>query len=134
VNRGALATNFSVNISSSLPGAVWISPSAGNTSSVYWGEIAKFYPTMNFLLATAHTLKVLVRPVADDKITCDLFTPCPSIPYASSECMDNKCWYKLEIPVKVGIASLPEFDVLGLFQIILLATLIFLLAIKKSKY
>ena len=134
VNRGALATNFSVNISSSLPGAVWISPSAGNTSSVYWGEIAKFYPTMNFLLATAHTLKVLVRPVADDKITCDLFTPCPSIPYASSECMDNKCWYKLEIPVKVGIASLPEFDVLGLFQIILLTTLIFLLTIKKSKY
>ena len=131
INRGALATNFSVNISSSFPEAVWVSPSSGNTSSVYWGEIAKFYPRMNFLLATDLTLYLFVRPTADDQISC----PCPLIPYGTnSACIDNKCWYKLEIPIKVGIASLPEFDLFGLLQIVLLALALFLLAVKKSKY
>lgn len=131
VNRGALATNFSVNISSSLPGVVWVNPSVANTSSVYWGEIAKFFPRMNFLLATDLTLYVLVRPTADDQIIC----PCPEIPYGTNPvCIDNKCWYKLEIPIKVGMASLPEFDAIGLLQIIFLAAIVLFLACKKSKY
>jgi hypothetical protein len=130
LNKGALATNFSVNISSSSPTAIWINPSVANTSSVYWGEVAKFHPQLSFLLATDLTLKVLVRPTVDDRISC----PCPQIPYtANSECIDNKCWYKLEIPIKVKIASLPEFDVFGILQIILLAMFLLLILI-KSKY
>jgi hypothetical protein len=132
LNLGILESNFTVNITSHPEGTIWINPSASTSSSIEYGKVTSFYTQVSFLVAGDVQLWVYTRPGAD-VTACSIDGECSTTVYSTQHCFDSKCWSKQELLIKVGLASLPEFDLSGLIQIMLLASVVFAIVLKKKK-
>jgi hypothetical protein len=124
-NFGLLKSNFTVNTTALKPEIASIDNSVTATETLGYGQIGRVYPRITLLYSDALTLKILaksgIEPVPNFDTSCSVNSDCSH--YGSAECMNNRCWKRLDVQISAGNASLPEFDITGVIQILLLAAL-----------
>ncbi len=124
---GLIPSTYTFNITEvSAPKALFIERSIASTEKLGYGDAGRFSPQMLFLVAPLTNARVEVLTTANsDPITCTTDAHCSYL--TDGKCIiptgqpNGKCWKRLEIQLKSGKASLPEFDAFGFLQIMLIA-------------
>ena len=105
-----------------------IETTKGATEKLSYGDPGRFSPKIRHLAAGSTNVKVLAT--ADkDPVTCSNNQDCSYL--GDAECVDNRCWLKLERSLKAGNVSLPDFDIFGFLQIMMISGGMLLFSFKK---
>jgi hypothetical protein len=135
-NLGLLPDSYTVNVTLSQsinPNVIKIENDVSHTEQLPPLQIGKTSATLKLQSATAGSITLKIFVTSDSYATYNKNNPCSSPSDCSDpndpgrdiyECLSGKCVRSTEIIVKTGMASLPEFDWLGLLQIILLASIL----------
>ena len=133
---GLIPSTYSFNLTElSLPNVLSIERNLGVSEKLGYGRPGRFSPRVNYLVAKPTTIQNLVTGNADP-ITCAADGGCSYLG-SDARCVipaagPGKCWKKLDLQLKSGNASLPEFDIFGFLQILFLSTaVLFLINFKK---
>ena len=97
----------------------------GQTSVLKYNQIGKVNREITFLSAETTHLEVLTRSdvdptVCSDDEGCIDFGP-------EAKCIDDRCWKRNIVTISADRASLPEFGLIGLLQIMILSAVVILL-------
>lgn len=105
-----------------------IEATKGATEKLSYGDPGRFSPRITQLAAKSTNVKVLAT--ADkDPVTCSKNQDCTYL--GDAECVQNRCWLKLERSLEAGNASLPDFDVFGFLQIMMISVGVLIFGFKK---
>ena len=125
-----LPSNYSFNVTElTQPNVLFIDRNLGSSEVLGYGQPGRFSPRMVYFVARPTTIENLVTAGADPT-TCNNDADCSYL--GESKCIkptggSGKCWKKLDLQLKSGNASLPEFDIYGFLQIMLLSTAVLFL-------
>lgn len=130
---GILDSSFLTSINPLQGGSlVTVQKSSSQTDVAACGEVGRTFPSVNFLAAQDVTFSILVHSVADPTV-CSSKSQCS---YLSSgllegQCVESKCWKRSDVKIGAGLASLPEYNILGFVMILLASSAVFFLARKR---
>lgn len=136
---GLLASSYTVNVTvvPSLgvnPDNIVIERSLSTTDEISYGEVGIVYPRILFLVSTGEpvTFQILtksnIEPSPALDTACLLSEDCSQLDQGYGvSCIDSRCWCNYQLQIIAGNASLPDFGLFGLIQIILLAILVLLI-------
>ncbi|GEM_PF-4891187 len=124
-STGLIPDNLNVSIASIINSQyVLIEGTNFLSDRVYWNKTIILYPKVTFLQTgnfkvqiNATSTATLVR--CTDSVNCSYLGD-------NNLCWNGRCGKTLIIDVSVGSVSLPEFGIVGIVQIILIATLLFI--------
>jgi len=134
VNLGMLDDNYTINITNDYPNKIIIDPLEMKTSTLSSNEVDSVFPTMLILLAQPYTLPVFVTS-NNDPFSCTENANCTSLPGGICHPTLKKCGINIQIVIKSGLSSLPEFDFYGFLMIFIVAAIVFsLIVLKKRKF
>jgi len=132
-NLGLLPDTYNVTVAypgeDVNPNIIKIENAKSQTEQLSTYEIGKTSARLTLLSATAGSITLRVYVMSSSDATYNPSSTCIS----SSECsylgenyycLSGKCARYTEVIVRTGMASLPEFNWLGLLQIILLASIL----------
>lgn len=137
-NLGIIVDSYTVNVTPTGTYAYLATvDGVSKTDNASYGEIASALPKITFSSTTPDPVKFRIKVKSNTEPRTNLNTSCTTDADCSylgdSECYENRCWKISEISIKAGSASLPEFDWLGIFQIMLLATISLVFVGKKLR-
>jgi hypothetical protein len=121
---GMLPTPFTSNISAlQSPQLVYIKNAVGTTEEASCGEVVRVFPSITFLSSGTIPFSILSRATADDT-SCQFDYECSYLDdqIFDSQCADSVCWKRLDLTIRAGSASLPEYSLLGFLLIAALST------------
>ena len=127
-NLGFLKSSFTTNISfvpSVFSPPVIIENPVSSTEEVFYSQIASTFPKIIFLATGSANFEIYsksnIEPVSNFDVACNSNADCPDF---ASHCINSRCWSKQTVTIDAGKKSLPEFDFLGIFFIMIIATIL----------
>jgi hypothetical protein len=132
---GLLKSNFTINVSSSQSQGILIEKNLTDTNNLICGDVARVFPTMQFLIATEspYNLKILSTSNSDitrctTNLDCSYLTqglfPAECIHPVGAQEDQGICWARTDVEIKVGVASLSEYNIIGFIMLILIASFV----------
>ncbi len=133
VSVGLLASAYTFSVTElSEPNSLTIDRTIGNTENLDYGVAGRFTPKMISLFAKVTNLEILAN-ANSDPVACSIDADCSYL--GDGKCVvsqgTGRCWKKLDIQLKAGNASLPDFDIFGFLQIMVLSTVVLILVRRK---
>ncbi|MBI4894189.1 MAG: hypothetical protein HY833_00420 [Candidatus Aenigmarchaeota archaeon] len=106
---------------------VFINGPFANTANVRCGENGRTFPTIKFLSSGEIPFLILSRSSVDTT-ACMVDSECGYLSDGSApgRCVSNVCWKSYDLSIQAGVASLPEYGIMGFAAIILLASFLFI--------
>jgi len=136
-NLGLLSDTYNVTVAYSgqdaNPSRIIIGNSASQIEQLYTYQIGRTTARLQLISATSGSITLGIYVMSNNDAiynpssTCTGDSTCKSYLGTDATCFSGKCVKYTEIIVKTGMASLPEFDWLGLLQILLIASFLVLL-------
>lgn len=124
--KGLLRDRFEVNISA-LQNEIFvdIENPLTKTEELKYGDIGRVFPTITYLVSVKTPLTILGR-ASTDPLSCTIDDDCRHLDNGGfkSRCVNKQCWKRADVEIDAGKANLPEYEMFGLFAILILATLI----------
>ncbi len=123
INKGLILSGYTVSITE-IPtdtNVLSIDRTGGNTGEIKFGEAGRFSPKVIYLVDKSTVVKILANSNLDP-VTCSANSQCNYL--GDAECVDSRCWKKLEVQLKSGKSSLSEFDVFGFLQIMAISIVV----------
>ena len=127
-SSGLIPSAYTFNIISD-PSVLIVDIKEGFTELLIYGQKGVFSPRMVYLVTKSTTLSSLATTDVD-KNTCNDDIDCGYL-VDNFKCISNKCWKQVDVRLTAGKASLPEFDIFGFLQIMILSTAVLFLARRK---
>lgn len=128
VKSFGILPNYYTNNLTALQNSQLVSVSGqfANTANVRCGENGRTFPNIKLLSSGEIPFLILSRSSVDTTV-CTVDAECGYLSDgpAPGRCVSNVCWKSYDLSIQAGVASLPEYGIVGFAIIILISTFLF---------